>query len=291
MTLEQLRMLVEVGARGGFSRAARALQRSQPGVSQAVAALEEELGVTLVHRSREKVELTEVGQQVALRARAALQAVEEIRATASAARGIDRGTLRLGVLSSAVATVLPGLAGLFAARHPRLALRVLRGSDEEVRAWLDEGKVEAAVLTLPVPRLVTRELGRDAWWAVLPRLHPLGAREAVTLAELAAQPFVLCRGGCEVRLLEAVRTEGRTLDVRWEVRDLDSLLTLVREGLGVSVLGAGALPVDARGLAFRPVVPERFRIFGLAVRPEASTRPPLQALFSAAESLSLARPA
>ena len=102
MTLGQLRMLLEVGALGGFSRAARSLRRSQPGVSQAIAALEEELGVTLVRRARARVTLTEAGQRVAARARAVLDGVEDIRATASAARGIDRGTLRLGVLSGQV---------------------------------------------------------------------------------------------------------------------------------------------------------------------------------------------
>lgn len=94
MTLGQLRMLVEVRELGGFSRAARSLRRSQPGVSQAIAALEDELGVTLVRRARARVTLTEAGQRVAARARAVLDGVEEIRATASAARGIDRGTLR-----------------------------------------------------------------------------------------------------------------------------------------------------------------------------------------------------
>ena len=91
MTLGQLRMLVEVGALGGFSRAARSLRRLQPGVSQAIAALEEELGVTLVRRARARVTLTEAGQRVAGRARAVLDGVEDIRATASAARGIESG--------------------------------------------------------------------------------------------------------------------------------------------------------------------------------------------------------
>ena len=285
MTLTQLRILVEVGALGGFSRAARSLRRSQPGVSQAIAALEEELGVTLVRRARAHVTLTEAGQRVAARARAVLDGVEDIRATASAARGIDRGTLRMGVLSSAASIVLPELVERFQSRHPRLVLRVLRGSDEEVRRWLEAGLVDAGVLTLPAPGLVTRELGRDAWWAVLPRLHPLGARPTVTLTELAGHPFILGRGGCEGRLLEAVQGEGRALEVRWEVRDLDTLLTLVREGLGVSVLGEGALPVDPRGLALRRVSPERFRTFALAVRPEDAGRATLRALLSAAECL------
>jgi DNA-binding transcriptional LysR family regulator len=285
MTLSQLRMLVEVGKRRSFSGAARALRRSQPGVSQAIAALEEELGVTLVRRDRSAVSLTEPGLRVVKHAKEALGSVERIEATASAARGVERGKLRIGILSSAVPAVAPVLLSTFQGRHPRLELRTLRGSDEEVRDWLAAGLVDAALLTLPAAGLVTRELAQDRWWAVLPRLHPLGARSTVTLAELAAHPFVLARGGCEGRLLEAVRSEGRTLEVRWEVRDLPSLLTLVREGLGVSVLGERALPADRRGLALRPLSPERLRVFGLAVRPERATDAPLRALLAAADSL------
>src|SRR5262249_39158945 len=131
MTLAQLRILVEVGKLGSFSRAARALGRSQPGVSQSVAALEDELGVTLVRRERGAVSLTESGRRVMKHAREALGSAERIEAVAAAARGVERGKLRIGVLSSAVPSVAPGLLGAFQGRHPRLELRTLRGSDEE----------------------------------------------------------------------------------------------------------------------------------------------------------------
>ena len=91
-------------------------------------------------------------------------------------------------------------------------------------------------------------------------------------------------GGCEARLLEAIQGEGRALEARWEVRDLDSPLTLVREGRGVSVLGEGALPDDSRGLVLRRISPERFRTLAPAVRPEDAGRATLRALLAAAES-------
>jgi DNA-binding transcriptional LysR family regulator len=266
MTLRQLEMVMAVARVGSFSRAARALQLSQPGVSQGIGELEAELGVTLFRRAQARVSLTDIGRRLLPHARAALLGAGRIREASSAARGLDRGKLRLGVLTSASAVLLPRLLAAFRVRHPRIEVRTLEGSDEEVRAWLRDEVVDVGLLTLPAPGLDTTLLGRDRWLAVLPRLHPLGALDAVSLRQLAAEPFILARGGCEGRLLERMRAEGLPLDVRHEVRDAGTLLALVREGRGVAVLGEWALPAARQGLAIRPVTPRTWRMFGLAMR-------------------------
>jgi DNA-binding transcriptional LysR family regulator len=278
MTLRQLEMVMAVARAGSFSRAARVLQLSQPGVSQGVGELEAELGVTLFHRAQSQVSLTDIGRRVLPHARAALLGAGRIRAASSAVRGLDRGKLRLGVLTSARVVLLPRLLAAFRARYPRIELRILEGSDEEVRSWLRADLVDVALLTLPAPEFETSVLGRDRWLAVLPRLHPLGALGAVRLGQLAAEPFILARGGCESRLLERMRAEGLTVDVRHEVRDVATLLVLVRERRGVAVLGEWALPAARRGLAIRPVAPRTWRVFGLATR-SARRNEPLPAAF------------
>jgi DNA-binding transcriptional LysR family regulator len=277
MKLNQVEVFVAVASAGSLTRAAATLAISQSAVSQALDGLEAALGVRLIRRSRAGVTLTAIGKEVLPDARAMLKRAAAIRGAAAAAQGLAHGKLRVATLSSAAATVLPPLLLKFQARHPDLEVVLLEGSDEEVRGWLARGVADVGIVTLPATEFETRSLGRDAWMAVLPRLHPLATSQSVTLRALAAEPFILARGGCEARLVEALRAQTASFEARYEVRDVATLLSLVRERLGVAVLADRALPQDRRGLAVRPISPALFRTFGLALRREPRRAPAIDA--------------
>ncbi len=112
-------------------------------------------------------------------------------------------------------------------------------------------------------------IGQDAWVAVLPMAHRLGRREAVSLAELAAEPFVLATGGCHVHARTLAEAAGLSLaDVRMEVRDWTSAIALVREGMGVSVVPESTLPEKRNGLRTVRLDPSLCRRFGLVASPK-----------------------
>ncbi|MET0258871.1 MAG: LysR family transcriptional regulator [Methylobacterium sp.] len=264
MNLSQLRSLIAVADAGSFSGAAEATGITQSGMSQAVAALEESLGAKLLVRQRHGVELTAFGEQAIRHARAALDHLEALRQAARSATADETGSLRIAAFPSVFATVLPSLLRRFRSRHPGVDVVVLETDDREVEDWLTAGSIDIGVVLNPAPERGAVPIGNDAWVAVLPASHPLARRRALTLAQLAKEPFVLATGGCHLHAGTLAKTAGLSLtDVRMEVRDWTSAVALVREGVGVGIVPELTLAERRKGLKIVALEPPISRHFGL----------------------------
>jgi len=268
MNLTQLRSLVAVADAGSFTAAATSVGVTQSGMSQALAALEESLGVKLLARQRHGVELTAFGEQALDHARAALVHLEAIRKEAAEATGEEAGSVRIAAFPSIFATVLPPILRRFRALHPGIELVVLETDDREVEAWLKAGAIDLGVVLNPSPDSDAVPIGQDAWVAVLPTAHRFGRHGTLSFAELAAEPFVLATGGCHVHARTLAEAAGLSLtDVRMEVRDWTSAIALVREGVGVSLVPESTLPERRKGLRTARLDPSLCRHFGLMASP------------------------
>ena len=265
MNLAQLRALVAVAEHGSFTDAAVALGRTQPGVSHTIASLEKELGLPLVIRGRGGARLTGHGEQVLAHAREAVRRVDRIAQDAAAAAGRHRGRLRVAAFPSA-AQLLPGLIAEFARLRPQVSVVLLEGTDQEVRDWLTDRIVDLGVVAElchdatgtgvgPLDDAVGAVLARDRLVAVLDPGHPLASQPAVTLDDLADDAFLLSDGGCEPILRRLHELAGLRLRPARRIRDMATLLAMVRERLGVTVVPELALP-DAHQLAVVPLAPQ-----------------------------------
>jgi DNA-binding transcriptional LysR family regulator len=277
MTLSQLRVLLAVADRGGFTLAAEQLGMSQPAVSRAVATLETELGAALLARHRDGVTLTEAGQRAVAHIREALRHVDLLHAEVAAIAGEVTGTLRLASLPSATGTLIAAQLRAFADRYPQVHVRLFEGTDEEVREWLDQGAAEVGVVTLPAPGLHTVELGTDEMVAVLPSAHELAGKTTVAFTALANEPFILATGGCGPLILAAARNAGACLDIAFEARELTAILEMVGTGLGVSIVPTLGLPNDVPSIVTRPLEPRTPRTLALASGSHASSAPAARA--------------
>jgi DNA-binding transcriptional LysR family regulator len=167
-TFLQLKSFVTVVDQGGFTAASRRLGLSQPAVSRAVATLEKELGLPLLMRRRDGLSLTEAGSLALTHAREVVRHLTLMRTEVVALAGEITGTLSLASLPSVTATLVAPQLRVFAERHPAVTIRLLEGSEEEVRDWLDQGAAEAGVVSLPVKGLDTAVLGDQDMVAVVP---------------------------------------------------------------------------------------------------------------------------
>ncbi len=283
MTEAQLRAFVAVADYGGFREAAARLHLSQPGISRAVRALEDELGEELLVRAHGAVSLTPSGERALRRSRAMLAEAEAMRQEVDEHRGIASGRVRLGSMPSVSATILPGLLALVEHRHPALELTVLEGHDDELVAWARDGTVDLAVVAGKHPGLTAQPLARDELVAVLPARHPLATRGAIDPRAIADAPFILTRAGCERLVLDTLRAADVTPNVQHEVTEASAILAMVGEDLGVSIMPRLAARDPTPGVALRPLRPRAERRLYLARPADRAPSPACTVLLDEAE--------
>jgi DNA-binding transcriptional LysR family regulator len=272
MNLTHWKLLVAVALHRNMTHAAAQIGITQSAASQAISQLEKSLGVTLINRSRTAISLTDVGYQVVEQAQQMVDKIDNIRALANQARGLNQGRVRLGCFPSVVSVLLPDMLKRFSEHFPDINLSVVEGSDEEVERWLGRAEVDLGVVLNPQADREAIILGQDRWIAIIPTQHRLARthRVDISLHQLHQQPFILATGGCTVNGESLMLEAGLQLtDVRIRVRDWASACVLVKEGMGVAIVPESTLPASMTGIYAVPLVPLSVRRFGL-VRAKAA---------------------
>lgn len=282
MNLMHWRLVVAVADHGNITRAAERVGMTQSGASQALALMEETLGVQLFSRESRQTLPTAIGLPVIEQARLMLGALQTIRQTVDSVRPMLRGTIRLASFPMVLASFLPPLLRQFNRLYPGIEVVALEVSDDEVETLLAAGLVDVGVVLNPAPERNAGPLGRDAWVAVVPAGHPLalrGTEQGVSLPELTALPFVLATGGCSTNARSLAAEAGLQLqDVRVEVREWSSAFTLVRENLGVTLVPEMTLPAERQGLRVIGLLPRIERVFSLVLPAGQTPSAAVQAL-------------
>jgi len=276
MELRHLRYFRAVAESKGFREAARRLHVVQPALSQTVSDLERELGVRLLTRNSRSVRLTSEGEVFLKEAKEILaHADRSVELARGAARG-EIGSLSVGFLGSATAFFLPRIIREFRRRFPgvRLTLREMAPTPQidEFRA----GRLDVG-FTRPIPAtddagLRSECLYRDSLLAVLPKGHPASTRPVVPVKQLAAEPFVLFHRAGAPELFDAIVSlcsrAGFTPRVVNEADMMQTVLTLVEAGEGVTLVPACVSTLRGSGVVLRPVEPDTVRIPLMMVWPE-----------------------
>jgi len=283
MNLMHWRLLVAIAECATITRAAEQVGMTQSGASQALAQMEDMLGVQLFVRESRQALPTAIGLQVLAQARVMLEALAEVRRQVDAARGIPQGSVRLAGFPMVLATFLPPLLRRFKQLYPGIEVVQLEVSDDEVETLLEAQLVDLGVVLNPTPERRSWLLGRDSWVAVLPEDHPWQA-STIDLETLLAQPFVLATGGCSVNARSLAAEAGIPLaDVRVEVREWNSAFSLVRERLGVTLVPQSTLPVQREGLRVLELSTGVEREFALVAAPGRESSVLVQAFLSTLE--------
>ncbi|HYD99784.1 MAG TPA: LysR substrate-binding domain-containing protein [Alphaproteobacteria bacterium] len=239
MQLRDLEYLVAVADHGHFGRAAEACHVSQPTLSAQVAKLEDELGVQVFERGR-RIAVTPSGRAVVEQARAVLDSVQQLRAVARAALQPLAGPFYLGVIASAGPYLLPRLLPLLARLHPELRLYLREDITERLIERLKQGRIDAAILSLPIddPALRLAPLLEEDFVLALPPGHPLAGRATVGLEEIAGENLlVLEEGHCfRAQALQLCAGAGARPATDFAATSIESLRQMVAAGIGGAVI-------------------------------------------------------
>ena len=240
MNLRDLKYLVALADHRHFGRAAAACYVSQPTLSTQIRKLEDELGVPLVERAPRKVMLTPAGREAAERARRIVAEVEQMKEAARRSQDPEAGTVRLGIFPTLAPYLLPHVVPRVRARFPQLELLLVEEKSDELLARLRDGKLDAAVLALPVhdEQLHSEFLFEEPFVLAVPENHPLSRRDALTLDELAEQRLLLLEDGHCLReqALDVCRLSGAHERTEFRATSLETLRQMVAANVGVTLL-------------------------------------------------------
>ena len=264
ITLRQLRYFDALIRHGHFGRAAEACAISQPALSMQIKELEEDLGGALLERSARKVALTKFGEELAQRVRDILHSVDELGDFARASRARLTGRLRIGMIPTIAPYLLPTVMGNLTRTHPELEIHVREALTSKLIRELAEGRLDTAIVALPVsePSLTEVALFAENFLLVRPGEDegtPVPSSEMLREMKL----LLLEEGHCFRD--QALSFCNKQSSLPREVLDASSLSTLVqmvRAGMGVTLIPEMAMAVETRSASvsvarFRDPQPSR----------------------------------
>jgi DNA-binding transcriptional LysR family regulator len=191
--LGQIEAFVEAQRRGSITRAAEALDLTQPTLTARLRALEREVGAQLLTRGRRGVALTPAGRRFLPRATLALESLRRAAADARASAEARGGQLAVGLASDIAVYLAPAALGRFARAHPDVEISVVSGRSRYVADALRSEQVETAIVSQLVsfPDIASKPLFSERVPVIVSRRHPLARRGRVRLAEVAKEGIVL----------------------------------------------------------------------------------------------------
>ena len=249
-----------------FTRAAEELNFTQSAVSQMVRTLEKELSTTLVQRIRGGIELTADGEEYMPYIRSVSGAYRELQEKSREMQGLKGGVIRIGTFTSVSRNWLPALMKQFKETYPEVQFELQQGEYTTIGQWIKEGSVDFGFLNpVAVSGLQIVPLRTDEMLAVLPVGHPLAGKEQVSLEELAREPYIVLDEGATSVPLDAFKKYGLTPRVEYKVYDDYTIMAMVEQGLGISILYSLVLGA-AQNIVTRPISVPVQRTIALAYK-------------------------
>jgi DNA-binding transcriptional LysR family regulator len=269
MNIRALRIFSLVVSQGSLAAAAEAMNISPPAASRLIALLEAEIQLQLFHRSRRRLQLTAQGQAFYREAEHILAGFDEIPRIADAIRTEAKGRLRLVTAPRiGLGIVSPALA-LFRRENPDVRASVEEQSRFGIEAQMGARLYDLGIISLPVSHpfveIENHPLFQVRMEAVLPKGHRLAAKPSLTAADLASESLLGLWPGQPWRqqVDDFLRSGGARAEYAIETRSSLMACQLARDGAGVAILDRLCVQaIDLSGLEIRPLVPERWILFG-----------------------------
>ncbi|WP_108659531.1 LysR family transcriptional regulator [Acuticoccus kandeliae] len=255
----QIRCFLALARHLHFGRAAAELGMAQPGLSQIIRRLEEDVGTELFTRTTRNVELTPSGQAFLLHAE---RAANESGRAADLARIFARGgtgRLRIGFIQPAMYGRLPAAIASMRRDHPDVDLDLIHMSSTEIAAGLIAGRLDLGLIRPPINTRGLRigTIAREGFAAVLRPDHPKVDAKRLTVRDFADERFVYFRSSENDSFPEQVaiscRLNGFAPNFVAQTTSVAATLTLVIAGMGIAIMPRWTRNVAGTGLVFRPL--------------------------------------
>lgn len=261
-------VFLQVAEMGNLTHAAESLGYTQSAVSRIITDLEKEWDVQLLQRGRNGARLTTAGAELLPRIRAVYNAQQELEQQIGQLHGLTFGTVRIGSFPSASMHWLPKIIKSFQEQYPNIQFEVINHMEYRgIEEMIEGGRVDCGFIALPCSGdLETVFLHRDRQMAVLPESHPLAKAKSYPITRFAEDPFIKLEDNRDREVLDILERYHVKPNLRYSGNDDYTIMSLVENGLGVSVLTELVLQRTPFHVVVRPLDPPQYREIGLAVR-------------------------
>jgi DNA-binding transcriptional LysR family regulator len=262
MELRQLRYFVVLAEQLHFAHAAELLNLTQPALSQQIKALEDDLDVQLLDRTKRKVTLTEAGSYFLQEAQLTLNQAERAQAVAKRVARGQLGSLRVGYMPSAVFTgILSQIASEFRRHAPEIQLLLEEMFGPEQLIKIAAGTLDAGIIRLPIehelPHLETKVLIKERMVIATRQDHPLASLKQVSVADLRNESFIVWKAIQPTTMhdhLVALAQEGDfPLRIKQSAPTLAAIIALVDGGAGIALVPESLQNMNLPSVCFRPL--------------------------------------
>lgn len=248
VTLKQLRYFEALARHGHFGRAAAFSAVTQPALSMQIKELEENLGAALFERGARQVRLTGFGETFALRVRDILRSVDELEDLARASQSRPMGRLRIGVIPTIAPYLLPAIIGNLTQAYPGVDIHVRETLTPKLIEELAEGRLDTALVALPVSEPSFVEVALFAEEFVLVRPQEDAAKPVPNLETLREMRLLLLEEGHCFRdqALSFCNMHSALPREMLDGSSLSTLVQMVSSGIGVTLIPEMAVGVETR---------------------------------------------
>lgn len=291
--LSQLHILIAIAEHNSFSEAALELEMSQSAVSNAIAALETDLGIVLLSRGRHGADLTPAGERVLAHARQMVHLQEEILKEANLTKSLQGGKVRLTSIRSVATHLLPGIIARFQQQFPGINVSVVEQFDEEsIESDLRKGRADIGFTDdVMSDEFVTWEFLQDEYVVLLPRSFQR-ATSQLSWEQVKTYPFIVAsnRFSSDKQAYAHCEAFCKTIRTDYYAKSDSTIVNMVAQGLGAAILPRlAAEPIPANVLVYSLPTPF-FRTIRFAVMGSVPLSPQVFTFLEMLKSPALSSP-
>ena len=247
VTLRQMRVFAAVARYRSFTRAARELHLTQPAISQQIKLLESEIELPLIEHIGRQIHLTAAGDELLRYASQVTDLLREADESLAAMRGLKRGVLKLGAVSTAK-YFAPSLLSAFAPQYPEVTIRFTVGNREEIIQQLAANDIDLVIMGRPPRELVTiaEPFAKHPLVIIAPPNHPLASKRRIPLQRLGSENFIIREAGSGTRAsMEHVFKEHSVpIHASMEVSSNETIKQAVMAGMGISFISIHTVALE-----------------------------------------------
>lgn len=259
---------------GSFSRAAELLNYSPSGVSQLISALEADLGLPLLIRTRRGVSLSHAGETLLPAIRLLLQQEERIYQLSSDLNGLMSGELHIASYSSVSSHWLPGIIKAFQQDFPNVRIHLMEGVRQEILRWLEETRAEIAFISAVEDSSCDWiPLKDDPMVAVLPKDHPFAKADTYPLSECNCERFIMPALGKDADVLEMFDRLHLCPEIAYSTFECFAAFAMIENGLGMTITNRLITEGFQADVVIIPVDPPQHISFGIMIPNKESLSP------------------